>query len=306
MTSAASACAIQPAGFLLALSENWSIEAVSANIGEFVHCNAVELIGCPASIVLADDAIHALRNRLALLRDPDGVERLLACRLTQEDRGFDVSVQFSGGLVVIEAEPATAGTYGDMTATLRGMVARIDNGPDLAGLLGEAAQQLRALTGFDRVLILRFDHDWSSRVVAEYARGGVASLLGERIAQDSLPLEERECLQRAPLHLSGDFEAELVPVLYGAGCEPPDLTRAVLRPLTPAYREQLSRMGARAAMSISLIVGGSLWGVVACLHHHPRSPGFERRSVADLFSQLLASRIEIVEMKAALAGIAGS
>lgn len=306
MTSPGPACSIQPAGFLLALSEEWSIEAVSANIGKFVHWTAADLIGRPASDVLAEDAVHALRNRLALLRDPDGVERLLACRLTQDDRSFDVAIHFSGGLIVIEAEPATARTYGDMTATLRGMLARVDQGVDLADFLGQATQQVRALTGFDRVLILRFDAGWSSEVVAEYARGGVPSLLGEQFAADRLPIEERQCLQRAPLHLNADFEAELVPLTRGAASERPDLTRAMLRPVTPAYGDLLRSLDARAAMSIALIVGGALWGIIACLHQHPRSLGLERRSVADLFTQMLASRIEIVELKAALAKTANS
>ena len=299
MTGSGPACSIQPAGFLLALTEEWSIEAVSANIGDFVDCNAGELIGRPASDVLAEDAVHALRNRLALLRDRDGVERLLACQLTRDDRSFDVAIQFSGDLIIIEAEPATARTYGDMTATLRGMFARVDQGTDLADFLSEATKQLRALTGFDRVLILRFGEDWSSDVVAEYARGGVASLLGDHIAADRLPLEERRCLQRAPLHLAADLEAGLIPLLVGGERGPPDLARAILRPVATAYHEQLRGMNARAAMSIALIVGGSLWGIIACLHHAPRSPGFERRSMADLFAQLLALRIEILELKAA-------
>jgi len=304
LTETGPASSIQPAGFLLAVSEDWLIEVVSANIGDFIPCNPANLIGRPASDVLAEDAVHALRNRLAMLRDPEGVERLLGCRLTEDDRSFDVAIHFSGARIIIEAEPASAKTYGDMTATLRGMFARIDQGVDLADFLREATQQMRALTGFDRVLMLRFNRDWSSEVVAEYARGGVASLLGEHIAADRLPLEERNCLQRAPLHLSADFDAELVPLSFDDGSELPDLSRAILRPVTSAYYEQLRKMDARAAMSIAVVVDGSLWGLIACFHHHPRSIGFERRSVADVFAQLLASRIEIYELKTALANTA--
>ena len=81
MTGGGPRCSIQPAGFLLALSEDWVIAAISANIGDYVDCVPAALIGRSASELLAEDAVHALRNRLALLRDPEGVERLLA--LTQ-------------------------------------------------------------------------------------------------------------------------------------------------------------------------------------------------------------------------------
>jgi len=283
------------------LSEDWVIAAVSANIGDYVDCDPAALIGRSASELLAEDAVHALRNRLALLRDPEGVERLLACRLTRDDHSFDVAIHLSGGLIVIEAEPATSRTYGDMTATLRGMFARVDRARGLPDFLGEAARQMRALTGFEHVVILRFNRDWSSEVVAEHARAGIASLLGEQIAADQVPLEERLSLQRSPLHLSGDCEAEPVPLLLGGESKCPDLARAILRPITPAYRDQLRNMGARASMSLALIIGGSLWGIIACLHHQPRSPGFERRSIADMFAQLLGLRIEVRELKAAAA-----
>jgi len=298
MTGAAPACSIRSAGFLIALSEDWSIEAVSANIRDFVECEAEDMIGRPASEVLAENAIHALRNRLALLRDPEGIERLLACALIEGGQEFDVTIHFSQGRIIVEAERATARTFGDVTGTLRGMFARLDEAPDLTAFLAAAARQMRALTGFDRVMILRFEEDGRGRIVAEYSRGGVPSLLGKHLPPDHLPLEERRCLQRSSLHLSAEIDAELTPLIIASGSEPPDLSRAALRPLAPAYCDELRRMDARAAMSIALNVGGSLWGVIACVHHTTRSPGFERRSIADLFAQLLALRIEIFELKA--------
>ncbi|HXG99076.1 MAG TPA: GAF domain-containing protein [Sphingomicrobium sp.] len=297
MTGAGPACAIQPAGFLLALSEEGLIEAVSANIAAFVTCDPGKLIGRPASDVLAEDAIHGLRNRLALLRDSEGIERLLACRLTREERSFDVAVHLTEGRIIVEAEPATMRTFGDITGTLRGMYARLGHASDLDLFLAGAARQIRALTGFDRVMITRFDPDGSSAVIAEYTRSGASSLLGQRLSPDHLPPEERRCLLRSPLYLNADVEAELVPLMFGHEPEPLDLTRAILRPVTPAHRDRLREMDASAIMSIGLVVGGSLWGVILCLHQTARSPSFERRSIAELFAQLLALRIEIFELK---------
>ena len=67
---------IQPSGFLFALSEDWRVECASANVGRFLGAEPDELIGASASAFLADATIHALRNRLALLREPDGIERV--------------------------------------------------------------------------------------------------------------------------------------------------------------------------------------------------------------------------------------
>ena len=298
MTGPSACCSIQSTGFLLALSQDWVIAAVSANIADFVACDHQALIGRPASDLLTDDAVHTLRNRLALLRDPEAVERLFACELTHDKRTFDVAIHCSGNLTIIEAEPASARTFGDVTATLRGMFARIDLAANLDDFLGEASCQMRALTGFEQVLILRLLPDHSGEVLAQHARAGVPSMIGKRIAADWLSLGERHALQHSAVHVSTDLAAELIPLLAEGE---PDLARAILRPLTPACRELFLDLGVRAVTLVALLVGGSLWGVVICLHRQPRSPGFERRSIIDLFAQLLAPRIENLELKAALA-----
>ena len=87
---------IQPHGFLLALSDEWLRPPRLANVGDFLGRDPRELIGQPASALLSVDAIHSLRNRLALLRGPDAIERLFRCRLTGNDDHFDVAVHTSG------------------------------------------------------------------------------------------------------------------------------------------------------------------------------------------------------------------
>jgi len=83
--------AVQPIGALIALSADWMVSRVSANIGEFFNTTPGDLIGRPASIIFSGDAIHAMRNRLALLRSPDSMERIFRCDLTGDERYFDVA-----------------------------------------------------------------------------------------------------------------------------------------------------------------------------------------------------------------------
>ena len=68
--------AIQPIGFMLVLTADWQISNVSANIGEFLDVDRHDLIGRSAADILSKQAIHALRNRLALLRGRDAMERV--------------------------------------------------------------------------------------------------------------------------------------------------------------------------------------------------------------------------------------
>ncbi|MEO6198403.1 MAG: HWE histidine kinase domain-containing protein [Sphingomicrobium sp.] len=286
--------AIQPIGFLIALTSDWLVSRVSANIDQFLDLAADDIIGQPVTEVLSDDAIHSLRNRLALLRGVEGVERVFGLTLDERGQKFDAAVHFSGPWVIIEAEPNTEHNYGDVTGTVRGMLGRLDGTADEAAFFNEGARQIRALSGFDRVMVYRFDADGSGEVIAESAKSGIGSFLGLHYPASDIPRQARELYKRNLLRVITDIEAvpvPIVPALDEHG-KPLDLSLSVLRSVSPIHIEYLRNMGVRASMSISLIVGGELWGLVACHHHAPRCPSFERRSVAELFAQLFSMRIE--------------
>ena len=153
--------AIQPIGFMLVLTADWQISNVSANIGEFLDVDRHDLIGRSAADILSKQAIHALRNRLALLRGRDAMERVF--RMVLQDRGgsFDIALHMSGSRIIIEGEPSTEHDYGDATGTVRGMVSRLEQASDMPTFFNEGARQVRALTGFDRVMVYRFSADGS-------------------------------------------------------------------------------------------------------------------------------------------------
>jgi light-regulated signal transduction histidine kinase (bacteriophytochrome) len=291
--------AIQPIGFLIALSSDWMISRVSANITDFVGKPIDEIIGYHVNSLLCPDAVHALRNRLALLRGPNAIERLVRCALLADERMFDVALHMSEGCVIVEAEPSSEQPYGDVTGTVRGMIGRLDEARDMPQFFDEGARQVRALTGFDRVTISRFAADGSGEVVAESARSGIDNLLGSAFPPSDLPEQEREFDKRSLLRVITDIEAvpvPIVPTLDEHG-KPLDLTLSVLRSVSPSHVETLRTMGVRASMSISIVVEGEPWGLIAGHHCSPRCPSFERRSVAELFAQMFSMRLEIRELR---------
>ncbi|QDP18934.1 HWE histidine kinase domain-containing protein [Sphingomonas xanthus] len=286
--------AIQPIGVLFALSSDWLVSRVSANVGEFFDTTPDKLIGEPLSALFCDEAIHTLRNRLALIRGPDTVERVFHCPIVDGGSDFDVAIHMAHGQVIIEVEPSTERNYGDATGTVRGMIGRLDQTRDLPALFNEGVRQVRALTGFDRVMLYRFDEGGSGEVVAESAKGGIGSFLGLHYPASDIPRQARELYKRSLLRVITDIDAAPVPIVpqLNERREPIDLSLSVLRSVSPIHIEYLRNMGVRASMSISVVVEDRLWGLIACHHYAPRCPSFERRSVAELFSQMFSMRIE--------------
>lgn len=293
---------IQPSGFLIAMSGDWQVECASANVGAFLSREAGDLIGSCASTFLADEAIHALRNRLALLRDPDGIERLFACPLGSDGRPFDVAIHVAGDQVIVEAEPSTTKNYGDVTGTLRGMMARLGKPDDLPDFCAGGARQMRALTGFDRVIVTRLEGDGSGTVIAEAARASGRTLAGARIVATAMAAHELVAYRRNPLHVIADAEAGPVAIVGAAsgGARVPDLARAVLRTPSVGQLDHLRSLGARSSVTIALEVDDAIWGLIACYHNAARRVGFERRALAELFARMFAMRLEIGELKSAL------
>ena len=137
---------IQPFGFLIALTADWLVSRVSANSAAFIGHEPDGMLGQPISTIFSADAIHTLRNRITLLRGADSVERIFSLPLMSGGAPFDVAVHFSGPLVVIEAEPASADEM-EASSTVRSMVARLAQADGMTAFLRDGARQVRALTG---------------------------------------------------------------------------------------------------------------------------------------------------------------
>ena len=67
-----------------------------------------------------------------------------------------------------------------------------------------------------------------------------------------------------------------------------DLSLSVTRAVSPIHIEYLKNMGVGASLSISIIIGGKLWGLFACHHYGPKLLPYSQRTAAELFSELFS------------------
>jgi light-regulated signal transduction histidine kinase (bacteriophytochrome) len=284
---------IQPFGFLIAVSADWVISRTSANTEDHIGIPHQEMLGKPFKDFFLADTVHAIRNRMMLLRDPDAVERLFSVKLRDDRPPFDVAVHFSGPSVVIEAEPA-AGDEREAGNMVRSMIARLQKTDSMASFLREGARHVRALTGFDRVMVYRFDRAGSGEVAAEALRAGVDSFLGLNYPASDIPAQARALYLRNIFRVIANVRAEPVPIV--PGLDPSgaalDQSLCILRAVSPIHIEYLRNMGVEASLSISIVIDGKLWGLFACHHYRPRLPSFAQRSAAELFGQMFSLMLE--------------
>ncbi len=290
--------AIQPGGFLIAVSTDWIIARVSNNIRDLLGFDPDDLVGSPLADYVPAQLLHDLRNRISYLSGPDMVERLFGAQISASGQPYDVAVHFSDGQIVIEAEPGM-GHAGDATNSVRAMMARLDQTRDLQTFFREGARQIRALLGYDRVMVYKFAASGAGEVVAEAAKSGIGSFMGLHYPASDIPRQARALYKRNLVRVIRDVDSEPIPIVpaLDASGKRLDLSLSILRSVSPIHIEYLKNMGVAASLSISIIVDDELWGLFACHNYSPRSPTFERRSLCELFAQMFAMRLESRERR---------
>jgi light-regulated signal transduction histidine kinase (bacteriophytochrome) len=280
---------VQPHGVLLALDPQ-TLRVVQAGgaVDRLLGVAPARVAGRRIGRLLGDDAAERLR---ALLAEPAALPRpVLAFRTEARRSGvpLDCAVHLSDGVPVVEIEPRVGDGVPDALTLVRRMIAEVQGAPDVAGFLRAIAERVRAATGFDRVMVYRFAEDASGGVVAEALAEGMEPYLGLHYPASDIPVQAREMYLTNWMRLIPDARyvpAPIAPPLHPATGRPLDLSQAALRSVSPLHLEYMANMGVAASMSLSLVLDGRLWGLVACHHRSPRHLPHELRAACELFAQ---------------------
>lgn len=284
--------AIQPHGLLLALDPTSTrVVMASANAAALLPGAGESVLGRRLGELLdgdtADRILHSTQPgaplTLAVPAAPTDRQGTLA------GRTVNVAVHGSGGRLVVEIEPVAAGR--ELTfLSARSAMARLVGAATVPALAAQLAVEIRTVTGFDRVMVYRFDDEWNGEVVAEDRREDLNPFLGLHYPATDIPAQARRLYTENWIRLIADIgyvPVPLEPVLDPASGEPLDLSFSTLRSVSPIHVEYLSNMGVTASMSISLIVDGELWGLIACHHYSgPHRPDHEARAAAEFLGQM--------------------
>ncbi len=116
------------------------------------------------------------------------------------------------------------------------------------------------------------------------------------LSEPSLNITHLYVQQR--IRITPEVDYQMVPFLAHASASPAplDLSRAILRSTSPVHRQYTKNLGATASMSLSLVVGGRLWGLIVCSHESgPRPLDYERRAACELVAEVTASTLTAKE-----------
>ena len=284
---------IQDFAFLIAMANDWTIVRASENVKSFLKATPDKLLGSRFDVWIAPTALHDIRNRMAILAST-GSERLFDVKLVQGMPAVDLSIHFQGDLLIIEGERSQKSEQMEAASMVRAMAARLVKASTLDKFHTDAARQVLAITGFDRIMIYRFDDDGNGAVIGESTRAGMESFLGLHYPASDIPQQARALYLRNPFRIIADVGAPTVALLPPVdGVTPPlDLSLAMSRAVSPVHIEYLHNMGVGASLSISIVVEEKLWGLIACHAAGPRLPSFIMRTASELFGAMYSMMLE--------------
>lgn len=295
---------IQSNGALIAFSADWLIIAHSDNVAEMSKRDASDLIGTQLADFLHPIAVAAVTKTVSRIEDEDQLERLLGIELFAEKQLFDVTIHFSQDLLIMEFEPATSSESSRHTDQLRTALRMLSRAVGVDKICQQAAISVGQMIGFDRVMIYKFHPDGSGEVIAEHRESDVDSFMGLRYPASDIPAQARALYKRSVLRLIADIEdpgIEITPRTVDL-----DMSLCTLRSVSPMHIEYLRNMGIKSSLSISILIDGELWGLIACHNYSVPECSMSCKTHTELYAESFALTLRSALSHAANEGTGGA
>lgn len=298
---------IQPHGALLALQvSDFKVIAASENIAAFLGVSVEQLLGQPLDLPFLAQAMSKARGKLesgdkrVVFEVATGSESqsLIDCTAVLQADGLNMLVEFDNlrdPQIVVDFEHLSL-------PRIQQLILNIGQPDSLNGLCETIVREIRNLAGFDRVMVYRFHADLHGEVVAESAVSGEMRYLGLHFPESDIPAQARVLYSTNLIRCITNSTYTPTPILTLEGLCPGstlDLSESKLRSVSPIHLEYLQNMKVGSSMSLSLMDGDKLWGLVACHHDSPHFVDSQTRIVCELLSttfSLMLLQIESQEL----------
>lgn len=269
---------IQPHGVLLAINTSLTptIVQCSQNTEDHLGIAYEDVLGMPLENLIGEQEVSKLLGSSFNANVTSDLHYMdLTIKVSGEERVFSSVLHESEGLLILEIEPydekEDVGTTDfEWISRFFGRMKSTDSRVEASQI---AAEQVKEMLGYDRVMIYEFDEQWNGKVIAEAREQELEPFLGHHYPASDIPKQARELYLRNWLRTIVNVNykpVEIVPMLQPLTGKPLNLSLSVLRSVSPLHIEYLHNMGVGATVTISLIHNNELWGLITCHHYSAR------------------------------------
>ncbi|MDR6109782.1 chemotaxis family two-component system sensor kinase Cph1 [Paenibacillus sp. SORGH_AS338] len=290
---------IQPHGVLLAITKDneHTIVQASRNTMTLFGIEAEELLGQPlASLIGEEQLLSLLQYDLSTESTSDLQYTRLMITLQDTSTEFFVILHESEGLIILEFEldAIDESTVVNDFEWIRAFFGRVKQTKNRFEASQVAAEQIKEMLGYDRVMIYEFDENWNGKVIAEAKETALEPFLGHNYPASDIPKQARELYLRNWLRTIVDVHytpVEIIPTVQPVTGKPLNLSLSILRSVSPLHIEYLHNMGVGATVTISLIHDNQLWGLITCHHYSPKYIPHRVRNLCNFLGSFFSSEL---------------
>ncbi len=288
---------IQAHGFLITVSvENSEITYASENVSQYLSITTANILGKNAAVVnelLTENQGFDILSLLKLGLSQGDFDIINPYKLLIGEAPFYLIIHRSKNQFVLEFEHSTLEF--DIQQLIGKSISTILASKGINALLSRAAEEVKQLIEYDRVMIYKFQEDGHGEVVAEVKNEELEPFFGLHYPASDIPKQARELYKLNLTRIITDVKATDSPIATFNNDVPLDLTYSTLRAVSPVHIQYLKNMGVVSSFSISLIAKGELWGLIACHNYSPRFIDYRAREGSKLLGQILSSALEFRE-----------
>jgi chemotaxis family two-component system sensor kinase Cph1 len=289
---------IQPHGILIGINESeLKIVQISENTDQFFNVPATSFINQPLNTLFPKSQIDILVSFISQ-KDLEAFNPIkVTVQIQRKKYFFQGAMHRSDGLLILELEPLSKDSNSSLGFyhLAKSAAINVRGAKDFDEMSELLVKEVRKITGFDRVLIYKFDIDNSGFVIAENKTENLEPLLELHYPAFDIPEIARKLYCKNWLRLIVDINCQPVPVIPTNNPLTQkilDLSHSTLRSVSQFHIKYLQKMGVSASLGISLVSGEKLWGLIACHHYTPKYIDYETRKTCEFLGQIMS--IEIV------------
>lgn len=288
---------IQPHGFLIAFGGNDQlIVFCSGNTVQYLGLEPAQLLGKAMREVFGSEVCDSTLAYISTLTGSvtAPLEIVIGGNI------YQCNVHKSGEVWVAEYERAASlapdvNTIFDQTVRF---LKYTQEASTLQQLCARVTEEIKDITGYDRVMVYKFDKDYNGEIFAESKRDDLEPFLGLRYPHTDIPVQARQLYITNLLRIITDINYQPVPIytLDDSPVKNLDLSLSALRSTSPIHVQYLQNMGVGATLTISLLHEGRLWGLIACHHYSPKYIDHYTRINARLQGHFLTAQINVRQL----------
>jgi diguanylate cyclase (GGDEF)-like protein/PAS domain S-box-containing protein len=292
---------IQSHGVLLAFSHDDSHKLLQAsdNLEQLLELNPQQALGKTLTTLFAP----SISTQIARLITVASKRNTATGTIDFNDCQLDAYAYKAGDLLVLElSQTAESTQQQDITHFLIDLKDALSNcqqpadsfKAQLEPCFNCVADLVRCITGYDSVMIYRFDPTWDGEVIAQSRIDSAPNYLGNHFPASDVPEQARQLYLKNWVRGVADINASQAQIL-SSDSAPLDMTHSSLRSLSALHIEYLRNMNVVGSMSISLLQNGRLWGLIICHHQSPKPLSLAMRQIAILISHTLSTELSLIE-----------